>query len=1565
MVTLTPDWTLLERLHEGVLIAGVDGTVRYINAAARRLLGVSRPVHTITDLDEQLVPTGLWQSVIASAPADIEMVTPAGWLRLQSWPNEPQEQSTVQICLQLSQPNHNGAREGARESGRDGGRSSDQLDALIRVSQALNASLHLNSTLTVVLEEAIAHTGAAGGQISLHDGETNRYWPRLQRGFVSATIHFDEQAIASGHSLLLRHTPPLQGQKEQETAPLAATLITPIEFAGRVTGLIHIYFTRPEQATRHAERFLSALANHAAIAIGNALRFDEMTERNALLQRQAQQIEHVVEASRVIHGQVPLDQVYEDLVYAIQDGVGYQVVLLSLAFRQGDYWALQRTTAAGLPLERLRQLQQTRQAWDNVAQLMQPQYRLGSAYHVPQEDAVTLTNLSVQHVDDLYPTRPPGRDADSRQVWRERDIFIIPLYDSHGDPLGLISLDAPLDGLRPDLNTARVLEIFANQAAAAIENVQLFHNLRDFARQLEQQHAVSQAALREPDSHKRLQLIVDGLQATGWGRVSLTLRDEQFQATELVTAGLTHEEHQYLWDNLLPASVWRQRLRDPQFEQHRIGSCYFVPAEDSWGQEEIGVMLPDHTPVRDEHGAWHPNDFLCLPLFDLDHKPIALITLDQPVNGRRPDAHSLQIVELYARFTASVAQNIRLFDQLVVRNEELNTLFAASRAIVGTLEAERVLDAMGEHLLKASDASGYVIYEWQPEAASVVVLQSQMPGNHLALPRPGTTCHLQESQLLAQVMRQGAPSVQPLDEQSAALLTTPAGTNATIALFPINLREELFGFVALVGTPQFQLDESQTKLLEAVINQAGTALETARLFEDTFERERFYAALGRVSLAINATLDLPTVLNLICRESLAIFKVDTVYTWRREEDALHGIAARGVAADAFFGLRTPAGDHHNFSAAIIEQGVPLVYNQVQTNPQWQLQLPQQESIQAVMGIPLKTEQETIGALIFVDRQNPQRFTSRDIDQASTFGVQMAIAIQNAQLVTELRELNEQLDERVERRTRELAEESERVKILLRISSELTASLDKDRVLNQALLLVNEAVHGTQGNILLIQPDTQNLVFYAAFDEERPRPPSGMVSSISSQDGLAGWVIRRREAAIVADTKSDPRWVARPGTSSRHRSVLAVPLINGEEIIGIMMLFHPEPNAFTENHLALVTAAGIQVANAIYNANLYDLIRDQAERLGVMMRNAQVEVAKTHSILESIADGVLVAQANGEIVLVNQPTTAILGMTREQLVGKTVYDLQGLYGSSGDSWIDTIEYWANNSDKIQARTSRVNQLAIENQVVSVHISPVFANRQYFGTVSIFRDITKEVEVDRMKNEFVSTVSHELRTPMTSIKGYADLMLIGAAGAMNPIQDRYLRVIQKNADRLKLLVDDLLDISRIETGKTQLQHLPLDIPQVIHSVVHEHVPGRLQSLEKELHVRPNIAPNMPLALGDQEKVTRILTNLVDNALNYTPAGGTVTVHAYADDNNIYIGVADTGIGIAKEHQAKIFERFYRAESETVQLVSGTGLGLAIVKSLVEMHGGTINVESEPGKGSTFTFSIPQVKDEEQRY
>src|SRR5690606_13060156 len=296
-------------------------------------------------------------------------------------------------------------------------------------------------------------------------------------------------------------------------------------------------------------------------------------------------------------------------------------------------------------------------------------------------------------------------------------------------------------------------------------------------------------------------------------------------------------------------------------------------------------------------------------------------------------------------------------------------------------------------------------------------------------------------------------------------------------------------------------------------------------------------------------------------------------------------------------------------------------------------------------------------------------------------------------------------------------------------------------------------------------------------------------------------------------------------------------------------------------------------NAVYNATLYDLIRDQAERLGTMMRDAQVEVAKTHSILESIGDGVLVATANGEIILVNPPTCKMLDVPRERLIGRPVYMLSGLYGPTGDAWLDRIESWGKQATLAAGQESHVEQISIGDMVVRVNVSPVFANREYFGTVSIFRDITEEVEVDRMKSEFVSTVSHELRTPMTSIKGYADLMLMGAAGRMNAAQDRYLRVIQKNADRLKLLVDDLLDISRIETGKTQLNPQPLDMTPIIHSVTNEHAPGRLQAMEKNINVTAHIAPALPLVMADPEKVTRILTNLVDNAMNYTFSGGEI--------------------------------------------------------------------------------------------
>jgi signal transduction histidine kinase len=902
----------------------------------------------------------------------------------------------------------------------------------------------------------------------------------------------------------------------------------------------------------------------------------------------------------------------------------------------------------------------------------------------------------------------------------------------------------------------------------------------------------------------------------------------------------------------------------------------------------------------------------------------------------------------------------------LARSREFQTLFEANRAISGTLDKNTVISLMGKHVRKAIDADGYTIYQWHSTTRELIVLEDyahlkKFNGEQRPTWPQGPKISLNQDSPISRVIASQEPLITPAtNEHSLQPLAQWINVNETFTsiILPIILSEDIFGVIVIISRNTEQIYTARDlQLLTALSNQANTVLESALLFEDTYERERFYNAMGRVSLAINYTLDQSALLGLICEESLRIFGVDGAYLWQRENNQFVGNTASGPEKQLFPASIVPITDNKAFVNLVFREGQAVYINNVANNHEVNLRLPRKETIQAVLGVPLDRDGETIGVMVLVDKNDPDRFSDKDITQATTFSIQVAIALQNAKLFEELRHFNEELDLRVAERTQALNEESNRVKMLLRISSDLATSLDQDRVLTQALSLVNEVVNATQGAIMLIDQETEDLVFRAALGLERPSTPQDIASGIKQDQGLAGWMIHNRSAVIVHDTLEDPRWIDLPN-SRAYRSVLGVPLISNEEVIGVMMLFHTETAAFTMQQLDLVEAAAIQVANAINNANLYDLIREQAERLGSMLRAEQIEAAKNQAILESIADGVLVADENGRIILANLPASSILDIPRDQLQGKSINELLGLYSHAGDTWVLTIQDWANNSDRVKQWTYLADQLTIEDKVVSVHLSPVLAGSQYFGTVSIFRDITKEVEVDNLKSEFVSTVSHELRTPMTSIKGYADLMLMGATGSMSDSQERYLQVIKNNADRLHMLVNDLLDISRIETNKTVLDLRPLDVAQVVNEVLEGHLHGRIQNQQKQINIETDMATSLPLVQADQAKLTQILTNLLDNALNYTPEDGQITVSAWADGSFVSVSVADTGIGISKKNLHKIFERFFRSESAEVQSVPGTGLGLAIVRSLIQMHGGRLNVESEIGKGSTFTFTLPIV-------
>ena len=236
-------------------------------------------------------------------------------------------------------------------------------------------------------------------------------------------------------------------------------------------------------------------------------------------------------------------------------------------------------------------------------------------------------------------------------------------------------------------------------------------------------------------------------------------------------------------------------------------------------------------------------------------------------------------------------------------------------------------------------------------------------------------------------------------------------------------------------------------------------------------------------------------------------------------------------------------------------------------------------------------------------------------------------------------------------------------------------------------------------------------------------------------------------------------MSRP-SSPIHRSVIAAPLIVGEEVIGAIMVFHRQTGYFTPDHMNLVQAIGNQAAVAINNAQLYLLIRDQAERLGSMLRNQQVEASRQQAILEAVADGVLVTDPNNIITFLNSSAERIMGLQGSQVDGESLESFVGLFGKAAQTWMQTIHTWSDDPSSHQPGDTYAEQLTLENgHVVLVHLAPVIWRNEFLGTVSIFRDITHEVEVDRLKSEFVATVSHELRTPMTSIKGYVDILSDG--------------------------------------------------------------------------------------------------------------------------------------------------------------------------------------------------------------
>lgn len=628
---------------------------------------------------------------------------------------------------------------------------------------------------------------------------------------------------------------------------------------------------------------------------------------------------------------------------------------------------------------------------------------------------------------------------------------------------------------------------------------------------------------------------------------------------------------------------------------------------------------------------------------------------------------------------------------------------------------------------------------------------------------------------------------------------------------------------------------------------------------------------------------------------------------------------------------------------------------------------------AALVVPLLVQGRSIGVIALQDPRKSFLLDRVEQDFILSVANQSSLALENARLYREVRSFNMVLEQRIAERTLELKAERDTLETLNNIALDISSTLDENLLMDSSLTAISQLVGAHYGSVGLFDRETEQLIESAVIGREEQdlgvRFPIGR--------GISGWVAQTRKTALVPDVSLDTRWVDLPDGDNlerkRNGAMLVVPLVAHHELLGVMVLSHEQIAYFNEEHCRVVEAAANQVAIGLHNAQIYKQLEQDFLRRYEMQQAQEQAVSQSNAILQSLSDGVIVCDKFGSVITANPAAERVLERPLEELLIWNVPELiRHLMGQKASELpIDHI--LSNPSD--EDGNSRIYQtlLHIGTRVISVHLNPVLSTEKQLaiGALLVFRDITREVEADRLKNEFIGTVTHELRTPMTSIKGFTQLLVMGSLGPVNDTQQEFLNIIQVNAERMIAIINDLLDITKIETGSVELDMRSLHVAEVLSSVLSELQP-RIRDRGQEISV--SIPPGLPLVRADQQRFNQILYNLFSNAIKYTAREGRISLSAREitlenipevlreglrlGQRYVQIDISDTGVGIAPEEQEHIFERFYRTENPFKIEAGGTGLGLALVRPLVKLFGGRIWVNSTVGEGSTFSFALPQV-------
>jgi len=509
----------------------------------------------------------------------------------------------------------------------------------------------------------------------------------------------------------------------------------------------------------------------------------------------------------------------------------------------------------------------------------------------------------------------------------------------------------------------------------------------------------------------------------------------------------------------------------------------------------------------------------------------------------------------------------------------------------------------------------------------------------------------------------------------------------------------------------------------------------------------------------------------------------------------------------------------------------------------------------------------------------------------------------------------------------LAKQVEQLAAIQRMARELNVILNPDLILNRALDCVLEITNGEAGVVGIDIGGLPGIVRFRGADQD-----------FTDKKDLFLDIIRSN--LLDSESPTKPRF---PDLLSDSQSRLQTLIHGGGKAMGVIIVESSRPQAFSGSTDYFLSILADHTGIALENARLFGEIQNEKQRMDL--------------IFHSAADGLLTTDQNGTILTMNPAAEQLTGWDVERGVGRHFCELIGLMEEDREQHDCVLDKVIKERKNLYEDRHSIHRNSGARQVIALSIAPIMDNQgQTNGAVVLFRDITRQDELDRLQKELIASISHELRTPLTNIKSVAELLAAEEfRGSDEDSFQEYLDILSAQSQRLTSFLETVIDVHRLESGRMGLQIRPLPISMLIEDAIRQ---WRLTASQHE--IRLHLPQNIVMIWADENAVLSILNNLLENAAKYSPPGSQIEVTV--DKTGVgeaIVSIQDHGAGINPEHQARIFERFYRVYGGDDQSVYGHGLGLYISKGLVEKMGGRIWVNSERGKGSTFSFSLPTVE------